>query len=141
MSCLDKKEKKTFYICTTVQHPLCANNAYVGQTSKMYCCLARLDRELSVSNEPVSISNQRSLPGQRCKINQNRIFTKYIFRSYFFTSEGVLFPAHKNISKNSKLAACLLSLVNWKFLELVMSCLDKKEKKNFQHMYSCVVLR
>ena len=42
-----------------MQHPLCANNAnaYVGQTAKMYCCLARLDRELSVSNEPVSISN------------------------------------------------------------------------------------
>ena len=40
-----------------MQHPLCANNAnaYVGQTAKMYCCLARLDRELSVSNEPVSI--------------------------------------------------------------------------------------
>ena len=36
-----------------MQHPLCANNAtaYVGQTAKMYCCLARLDRELSVSNE------------------------------------------------------------------------------------------
>ena len=34
-----------------MQHPLCANNAtaYVGQTAKMYCCLARLDRELSVS--------------------------------------------------------------------------------------------
>ncbi len=31
-------------------HPLCADNvtAYVGQTAKMYCCLARLDRELSV---------------------------------------------------------------------------------------------
>ena len=35
-----------------MQHPLCVNNAtaYVGQTAKMYCCLARLDRELSVSN-------------------------------------------------------------------------------------------
>ena len=34
-----------------MQHPLCATNAtaYVGQTAKMYCCLARLDRELSVS--------------------------------------------------------------------------------------------
>lgn len=36
-----------------MQHPLCIRNAtaYVGQTAKMYCCLARLDRELSVSNE------------------------------------------------------------------------------------------
>ena len=34
-----------------MQHPLCTQNtsAYVGQTAKMYCCLARLDRELSVS--------------------------------------------------------------------------------------------
>ena len=32
-------------------HPLCTQNttAYVGQTAKMYCCLARLDRDLSVS--------------------------------------------------------------------------------------------
>ena len=33
-------------------HPLCeATNvtAYAGQTAKMHCCLARLDRELSVS--------------------------------------------------------------------------------------------
>ena len=35
-----------------MQHPLCVNHTttYVGQTAKMYCCLARLDRELSVSN-------------------------------------------------------------------------------------------
>lgn len=34
-----------------MQHPLCTQNtsAYVGQTAKMYCCLARLDRDLSVS--------------------------------------------------------------------------------------------
>ena len=33
-----------------LSHPLCANNvtAYVGQTAKMHCCLARLDRDLSV---------------------------------------------------------------------------------------------
>ena len=32
-------------------HPLCKTNvtAYAGQTAKMHCCLARLDRELSVS--------------------------------------------------------------------------------------------
>ena len=32
-------------------HPLCETNvtAYAGQTAKMHCCLARLDRELSVS--------------------------------------------------------------------------------------------
>jgi hypothetical protein len=31
-------------------HPLCQRNltAYVGQTARMYCCLARLDRELNV---------------------------------------------------------------------------------------------
>ena len=35
-----------------MQHPLCTHNtsAYVGQTAKMYCCLARLDRDLSVSD-------------------------------------------------------------------------------------------
>lgn len=36
-------------------HPLCQRNltAYVGQTARMHCCLARLDRELNVrqSNE------------------------------------------------------------------------------------------
>ena len=33
-----------------LSHPLCAKNvtAYVGQTAKMHCCLARLDRDLSV---------------------------------------------------------------------------------------------
>ena len=32
-------------------HPLCQRNvtAYVGQTASMFCCLARLDRDLSVS--------------------------------------------------------------------------------------------
>ena len=42
-----------------MQHPLCIRNAtaYVGQTAKMYCCLARLDRELSVSNEAVRPSS------------------------------------------------------------------------------------
>ncbi|TRY70331.1 hypothetical protein TCAL_09632, partial [Tigriopus californicus] len=32
-------------------HPLCIDNvtAYVGQTARMFCCLARLERELSVS--------------------------------------------------------------------------------------------
>ena len=41
-----------------MQHPLCTRNtsAYVGQTAKMYCCLARLDRELSVSNEDPTFS-------------------------------------------------------------------------------------
>ena len=31
-------------------HPLCITNVtvYAGQTAKMHCCLARLDRELSV---------------------------------------------------------------------------------------------
>lgn len=33
-----------------LNHPLCQTNvtAYVGQTAKMHCCLARLDRDLSV---------------------------------------------------------------------------------------------
>lgn len=33
------------------EHPLCSTKAtaYVGQTAKMFCCLARLDRDLSVS--------------------------------------------------------------------------------------------
>lgn len=33
------------------QHPLCQTNvtAYAGQTATMYCCLARLERDLSVS--------------------------------------------------------------------------------------------
>lgn len=32
------------------EHPLCQTNvtAYAGQTAHMYCCLARLDRDLSV---------------------------------------------------------------------------------------------
>ena len=33
-----------------MSHPMCGTNvtAYVGQTAEMHCCLARLDRELSV---------------------------------------------------------------------------------------------
>ena len=33
-----------------LSHPKCATNvtSYVGQTAKMHCCLARLDRDLSV---------------------------------------------------------------------------------------------
>ena len=36
-----------------MRHPLCSRNtsAYVGQTARMYCCLARLHRDLSVSND------------------------------------------------------------------------------------------
>ena len=36
-------------------HPLCQRNltAYVGQTARMHCCLARLDRELNVSEPKV----------------------------------------------------------------------------------------
>jgi hypothetical protein len=35
-----------------LSHPKCATNvtSYVGQTAKMHCCLARLDRDLSVKN-------------------------------------------------------------------------------------------
>ena len=34
-----------------LSHPLCATNvtSYVGQTARMHCCLARLDRDLSVT--------------------------------------------------------------------------------------------
>ena len=34
-----------------LSHPLCATNvtSYVGQTATMHCCLARLDRDLSVT--------------------------------------------------------------------------------------------
>ncbi len=34
-----------------LSHPLCKTNvtAYAGQTARMHCCLARLDRELEVS--------------------------------------------------------------------------------------------
>ena len=37
-----------------MRHPLCSTNtsAYVGQTARMYCCLARLHRDLSVSKDP-----------------------------------------------------------------------------------------
>ena len=33
-----------------LNHPKCATNvtSYVGQTARMHCCLARLDRDLSV---------------------------------------------------------------------------------------------
>ena len=35
-----------------LSHPKCSTNmtSYVGQTAKMHCCLARLDRDLSVKN-------------------------------------------------------------------------------------------
>ena len=35
-----------------LSHPKCATNvtSYAGQTAKMHCCLARLDRDLSVKN-------------------------------------------------------------------------------------------
>ena len=34
-----------------LSHPLCATNvtSYVGQTARMHCCLARLERDLSVT--------------------------------------------------------------------------------------------
>ena len=36
-----------------LEHPLCRNNvtAYAGQTAKLYCCIARLNRELTVDRE------------------------------------------------------------------------------------------
>lgn len=48
-------------------HPLCIDNvtAYVGQTARMFCCLARLDRELSVSICPSRIESASNLALKR----------------------------------------------------------------------------
>ena len=68
-----------------MQHPLCSSKAtaYVGQTAKMYCCLARLDRELSVSRSSIAPHFLTYWPfAVRENASRNRVKNMLICQSY-----------------------------------------------------------
>ena len=52
-----------------MRHHLCTQttSAYVGQTARMYCCLARLDRNLSVSNGGAPFFKHLNCSSTKCK--------------------------------------------------------------------------
>ena len=68
-----------------MSHPMCGTNvtAYVGQTAEMHCCLARLDRELSVKwslfiqwhnrsiNHFIGCSCARTIPNTKTNVSVN----------------------------------------------------------------------
>ena len=62
----NKRTKKSSDIVSkwALSHPLCTTNvtAYVGQTAKMHCCLARLERDLSVNYFYLNLSHVNFIP-------------------------------------------------------------------------------